>query len=252
MMVHFVGAGPGDPELLTVRAARLLQEAKICIFTGSLVTTTVLDLLPNSCEQHNSANLTLEQILQIYKKARNNKIDAVRLHSGDPSVYGAIREQMNGLDALGISYDVTPGISAFQASSAALCVELTIPEKNQTIILSRIGHRTIVPECQRLSQLAALRSTLCLYLSVQRISDVTKELITTYGADCPVAVVEKASWPEQRIVRGTLANIATQTQDLKIESTATIIVGDAISAGDQSKSRLYDPSFSHKFRKSII
>jgi precorrin-4/cobalt-precorrin-4 C11-methyltransferase len=251
-MVHFVGAGPGDPELLTIRAARLLRESKICIFAGSLVSPMVLNLLPNFCECHDSANLTLDQILQIYKQARNSDIDVIRLHSGDPSIYGAIREQINGLDALNISYDVTPGISAFQASSAILCVELTIPEKNQTIVLSRIGDRTAVPEYQSLSQLATLKSTLCLYLSVQKISNMTKELIPFYGMDCPVAVVEKASWPEQRIVRGTLSNIVTKTQALGIKSPAIIIVGDALTtAGNKSKSRLYDPSFSHKFRKAI-
>lgn len=250
MMVHFVGAGPGDPELLTVKAARLLREAKICIFAGSLVNPRVLDLLPNFCKQHNSANMTLEQILQIYKESSNSNTDVVRLHSGDPSIYGAIREQMNGLDALGIKYDVTPGISAFQAGSAALCVELTIPEKNQTIILSRIGNNTVVPEYQHLSQLARIKATLCLYLSIQKISDVTRELIPNYGTDCPVAVVEKASWPEQRIVRGTLLNIAEKAQAIGIKSPAIIIVGDALANNNQAKSRLYDSSFNHKFRRA--
>jgi precorrin-4/cobalt-precorrin-4 C11-methyltransferase len=250
MTVHFVGAGPGDPELLTVRALRLIQTAKICIFAGSLVTSMITDILPDECEHHNSANLTLDQILQICAKASSKNLDVVRLHSGDPSIYGAIQEQMQGLDAIGINYDVTPGISAFQASAAALQVELTTPEHNQTIVLSRVGDRTTVPEYQNLSQLAKLKATLCLYLSIKKISYITNELTPVYGANCPVVVVEKVSWPEQRIIQGTLSNIGDKIKALDVRSTAMIMVGDAINSSYQPKSRLYSPNFSHKFRKA--
>ena len=249
MIVHFVGAGPGDPELLTIKATGLIQRAKICIYAGSLVTQMILNLLPDDCECHNSAGLTLEQILQLFVMAKDRNVDVVRLHSGDPCIYGATREQMNILDSIGIDYDVTPGISAFQASAAVLRKELTIPEKNQTVIISRVGNRTAVPEYQHLSQLAKLRSTLCLYLSVQQIVEIAKELTPYYGKDCPVAVVEKVSWPDERIIRGTLSNIGAKVQELKIQSTAIIMVGDALTSS-QAKSCLYSQKFSHTFRQT--
>ncbi len=249
MIVHFVGAGPGDPELLTLKAARLLREAKVCIYAGSLVSPGVVALLSAPCEKHDSAHLDLAATLAICAAARDRGLDVVRLHSGDPSIYGAIREQMDGLDALGIPYEVTPGVSAFQASAAALCAELTIPEESQTIILSRTKGRTPMPEHQDLSHLAALRATLCLYLSAHKVAEVAEELIPFYGTDCPAAVVEKASWPEQRILRGTLADIGAQTATAGIRATALVLVGQALRRG-HAVSRLYASDFSHGFREA--
>jgi precorrin-4/cobalt-precorrin-4 C11-methyltransferase len=249
MIVHFVGAGPGDPELLTLKAAHLLREAKICIYAGSLVSPGVLALLSEPCEKHDSASLDLAATLAICTDARDHGLDVVRLHSGDPSIYGAIREQMDGLDALGIAYEVTPGVSAFQASAAALCAELTVPEECQTIILSRTKGRTPMPGHQDLPHLAALRATLCLYLSAHKVAEVAEELIPFYGADCPAAIVEKASWPEQRILQGTLSDIGTQTEAAGIRSTALILVGQALGRG-QAASRLYASDFTHGFREA--
>jgi precorrin-4/cobalt-precorrin-4 C11-methyltransferase len=247
MTVHFVGAGPGDPELLTLKAARLLGATQVCIFAGSLVSPGVLALLPEGCARHDSARLDLEQTLALCAQARDRGLDVVRLHSGDPSIYGAIREQMDGLDALGIPYDVTPGVSAFQASAAALCVELTVPEGSQTIVLSRTKGRTPMPDHQDLPRLAALKATLCLYLSAHKVSELALELAPFYGPDCPAAVVEKASWPEQRILRGTLADIGAQTEAAGIRATALVLVGEALARG-HAASRLYAADFSHGFR----
>lgn len=249
MIVHFVGAGPGDPELLTLKAARLLKEARVCIYAGSLVSPGVLEGLSPECETHDSAALDLAQTLGICADANVRGLDVVRLHSGDPSIYGAIREQMEGLDALGIPYDVTPGVSAFQASAAALCAELTVPEKSQTIVLSRTKGRTPMPDHQDLPHLAALRATLCLYLSAHKVREVAAELAPFYGEDCPAAVVEKASWPEQRILRGTLADIGAQAEAAGIRATALVLVGEALSRG-HAASRLYASDFTHGFREA--
>lgn len=248
MTVHFVGAGPGDPELLTLKAARLLDGARVCIYAGSLVNPQVLGRLPEDCERHDSAALDLPETLAICQDAHARGLDTVRLHSGDPSIYGAIREQMEGLDALGIPYDVCPGVSAFQASAAALCAELTVPEKSQTIILSRTKGRTPMPDHQDLPHLAALKATLCLYLSAHKVPEVAEELIPFYGADCPAAIVEKASWPQQRILRGTLADIGAQAQEAGIRATALIVVGEALARG-HAASRLYASDFTHGFRE---
>lgn len=249
MTVHFVGSGSGDKELLTVRAARLLQEARVCIYAGSLINPEVLDYLRPDCERHDSAALDLAETTAICQEAHARGIDVVRLHSGDPSIYGAIREQMDALDGLGITYDVTPGVSAFQASAAALCAELTIPEESQTIILSRTKGRTPMPEHQDLQHLASLKATLCLYLSAHKVPEVAQELIPHYGSDCPAAIVEKASWPTQRILRGTLADIGDQAEAAGIKSTALILVGHALRRG-HAASRLYASDFTHGFREA--
>jgi len=245
MKVWFVGAGPGDPELLTVKARRLLRKAKVCIYAGSLVNPQVLKELLPTCERHDSAAMSLEQTTAVCAAAQEKDIDVVRLHSGDPSIYGAIREQMDALDALGIPYSVVPGVSAFQASAAALCAELTVPELSQTIVLSRTKGRTPMPEWQDLPQLAALRATLCLYLSAHKIGEVAQELIPFYGTDCPAAVVHKASWPDEKVYLGTLATIGELTQGVTM--TALILVGPALARG-HAKSKLYDATFTHGFR----
>lgn len=250
MTVHFVGAGPGDPELLTIKADRLIRTARVCIHAGSLISPDILALLPPTCERHDSARLTLEEILECCRDATQRGLDVVRLHSGDPSLFGAIREQMEGLEALGIPFTICPGISAFQACAAALRTELTAPEHSQTVILSRTKGRTPMPEHQDLDRLGPLRATLCLYLSAHRISDVARELTPFYGADTPAAVVERASWPgQERILRGTLATLGPQAEAAGIQRTALILVGDALRRG-HAPSRLYASDFAHGFREA--
>ena len=248
MIVHFVGAGPGDPELLTRKAERLLRACRICIYAGSLVSPGVLALLPDQVERHDSAGMSLDEVIAVCRNARDRGIDVVRLHSGDPSIYGATREQMNALDILGIPYDICPGVSAFQAAAAALCTELTIPEIAQTIVLTRTSGRTPIPEEQELDRIARTHATLCIFLSIGKIAEVASTLSAHYGPDCPAAVVYRASWPEERVIRGTLADIAVKTDAAGIRSTAMIVVGMALMR-DLPSSKLYDTTFSHGFRE---
>lgn len=247
MKVYFVGAGPGDPELLTLKAHRLLKNCRICIYAGSLVNPQVLDLLPQEAEKHDSAALDLEEISTMFRDAKVRDIDVVRLHSGDPSIYGAIREQMNELDAWGIDYEVVPGVSSFQAAAATLRTELTAPEIAQTIILTRTSGRTPMPQEQELRALAQTGSTLCIFLSAHKIQEVANILAEQYGPDCPVAFVYRASWPDEQVIRGTLEDIADKIARTGLKKTAMIIVGRAL-ARDIPVSKLYDPAFSHEYR----
>jgi precorrin-4/cobalt-precorrin-4 C11-methyltransferase len=248
MMVHFVGAGPGDPELLTKKAERLLASARICIYAGSLVSPEVTAIIPADAEKWDSAGMSHDEVVAVYRQAQGRRIDVVRLHSGDPSIYGATREQMNSLDELGIDYDVTPGVSSFQAAAAALKTELTAPERAQTIVLTRTSGRTPLPPEQELDRIAATHATLCIFLSIAKIGEVADTLSHYYGSECPAAVVYRASWPDELIIRGTLADIAEKTRAENINSTAMIVVGEAL-ARDIPSSKLYDAAFSHGFRK---
>lgn len=247
MKVYFVGAGPGDPELLTVRAHRLLTESRVCIYAGSLVNPAVMELLPATSARYDSAGMSLPEIVDLFADANRAGVDVVRLHSGDPSIYGAVREQMNELDRLGIDYEVVPGVSSFQAAAAVLKTELTVPEVAQSIILTRAAGRTPVPPEQDLSLLARTRSTLCIFLSVGQIREVAETLARELDGSCPAAVVYRATWPDQAVVRGTLADIARKTEDAAIGKTAMIVVGRALSR-EAPVSKLYDPAFSHGFR----
>ncbi len=249
MKVIFVGAGPGNPELLTVRAHRLLSDCQICIYAGSLVAPEVVALVPESADLYDSAGMTLEEMEEVFCQAQQRNVDLIRLHTGDPSIYGAIREQMNILDRLGIDYEVVPGISSFQAAAAALKTELTAPEIAQTIILSRTAGRTPMPKAQELEQLARTQSTLCLFLSVHKIAEVAIELAKWYGNACPAAVVFHASWPDEVVISGTLADITTQVEAAAIKKTAMIIVGPAL-ARDIPVSKLYHRHFSHGYRQA--
>ena len=248
MKVFFAGAGPGDPELLTVRAERILRNCRICIYAGSLVSPAVLELIPQDAERYNSAGMSLEEIISVCRDAQERGIDVVRLHSGDPSIYGAIREQMNELDRLGVAYEVIPGVSAFQASAAALQAELTAPEISQAIILARTSGRTALPAEQDLENLARTRATLCLFLSVDKMEAIASRLTEFYGKDCPAAVVYHASWPDQKIVRGALEEIAAKAREAGIGRTSLIIVGRALARAIPA-SKLYDAKFTHQFRK---
>lgn len=247
MKVIFVGAGPGDPDLLTVKAHRILCACSFCIYAGSLVSPQVLSIIPQGAQKYNSAELNLEEISELFKKAKDLNVDVVRLHSGDPSIYGAIREQMNELDSLGIDYEVVPGVSSFQAAAAALRTELTAPEISQTIILTRSSGRTPMPSLEELEKLARSQSTMCIFLSAHKIQTVVNELALAYGPHCPAAIVAKASWPEQKVISGNLGDVAQRAAEAGINKTALIIAGWALSR-DILPSRLYASDFSHEFR----
>lgn len=249
MKVYFVGAGPGDPELLTIRADRLLRSARVCVWAGSLVNPQLLDILPRDCERHDSAGMDLDAIVAVFVAARERGIDVIRLHTGEPTIYGAIGEQMDALDRLGIDYEVVPGISSFQAAAAAIRVELTAPEIAQTIILTRTAGRTAMPATEELSRLAATRATLCIFLSSDRIGEVVATLAEHYGGECPAAVVYHASWADQKVVRGTLADIAAATRSAGISRTAMVLVGFALARPMARASKLYDARFTHGYRE---
>lgn len=252
MKVFFVGAGPGDPDLLTVKADRLLRAARCCIYAGSLINPALLGLLPANAERHDSAGMSLADIAAIIREAQRRDLDVVRLHSGEPALYGAIGEQMDALDRLGIAYETVPGISAFQAAAAALRVELTAPEVAQTVILTRTPGRTSMPAEEDLARLAAIRATLCIYLSSDRLADIAAALRPQYGADCPAAVVFHASWPDQAMARGTLATIADDAARQHITRTAIVVVGRALARPLPKASKLYDETFTHGWREGRV
>ncbi|MBU0679866.1 MAG: precorrin-4 C(11)-methyltransferase [Proteobacteria bacterium] len=246
--IYFVGAGPGDPELLTIKGRRLLDEADVIVYAGSLVNPALLTGL--HARLHNSAGLNLDETsaLLIEGYQRGNKV--VRLHTGDPAIYGAIKEQMLRLDEENIPYAVVPGVTSATASAAALKAELTLPEISQTVIITRQAGRTPVPEKESLQLLASHQATMMIFLSVGMIDTVVSELMAGgYPATTPIAVVEKASWPDERTVSGTLATIARQIKEAGITKTAMIIVGEVLAGQLKSESKLYDKEFSHEFRQ---
>ena len=247
-MIHFVGAGPGAPDLITLRGAKLLGSAGMIIYAGSLVNPELLKLAPKDCEIYNSASMTLDEVIEKLKSAHDRGIDAVRLHTGDPSIYGAIREQMDRLKALGIPYDITPGVSSFCAAAAAAEAEYTLPSVSQTVIITRMEGRTPVPPREKLSSLAAHQASMALFLSSGLMEATCAALLEGgYPPDTPAAVVYKASWPEQKVLRGTIATIAAQAEAENIRNTALILVGRFL-GDDYELSKLYDASFSHGFR----
>ncbi|MDF1613350.1 precorrin-4 C(11)-methyltransferase [Desulfurivibrio dismutans] len=247
-IIHFVGAGPGDPELITVKGQRLLAEAELIVYTGSLVPETLLAGL--TAEIHNSAGLTLDEVIELLAAGWRRGQRVVRLHTGDPAIYGAIGEQMARLGELGIPWRVVPGVSSVTAAAAALSAELTLPEVSQSVIITRRGGRTPVPEREQLPALAACQATMTILLSAGMMDEVTADLlIGGYPADTPAAVVANASQPEELIVRGTLADIAGKAREAGISKTAIIVVGKVLTAGaPPALSKLYDPDFSHGYR----
>jgi len=250
----FVGAGPGDPELITVKGLRALGEADLVVYAGSLVNTALLADLKEGAVAVDSAPLALEEVLEHLVSGVESGKRVVRLHTGDPSLYGAIQEQMEALDVRGIPYDVVPGVTAAFAAAASLKQELTLPGVSQTLILTRIEGRTPVPEREKLSRIAAVGGTVALYLSVSMMESVVSELLAggVFTVQTPVAVVSRASWPDERIVEGTLGDITGKVAEAGISRQALILVGEVLSArakGVPEKSLLYDPSFSHGFRK---
>ena len=248
--VHFVGAGPGDPELITVKGKRLLTEADVVIYAGSLVNPALLDVSAPGCEIYNSASMTLDEVITVMNDAVQADKKVVRLHTGDPSIYGAIQEQIDRLNALGIAWSVVPGVSSFLAAAASLGQEYTLPGVSQTVIITRMEGRTPVPEREKIRSLAEHKSTMCIFLSVHMFDELVRELTAGgYSPDTPVAVVEKASWPEERTFRGTLSTIAAQLEAAGVSRTAMVIVGDVLSR-EYEESRLYAPEFGHMFREA--
>ena len=249
-MVHFVGAGSGAVDLITVRGKRLLEEADVIIYAGSLVNPELLSYAKNGCEIHNSAKMTLEEVISVIKKAEEEKKTTVRLHTGDPCLYGAIREQMDALDADGIPYDDTPGVSSFCGAAAALNAEYTLPTISQTVIITRMEGRTPVPEKEKLASLAAHGATMVIFLSIGLIDKVQQALLAggAYTPETPAAVVYKASWPEQKVVRCTVGTLAGSTRANGITKTALIVVGEFLGTRYE-RSKLYDPTFTTEFRK---
>jgi precorrin-4/cobalt-precorrin-4 C11-methyltransferase len=248
MQVFFVGAGPGDPELITVKGRSLLGQADVIIYAGSLVNPALLQFAKQGTAIFNSASMTLDEVLQTMETAVNDGKLVVRLHTGDPSLYGAIQEQMDALKAKNIDFEVVPGVSSFLATAAALKQEYTLPNVSQTVIITRLEGRTAVPDKEKLASLASHNATMCIFLSVHMLDKVTAELIDGgYSEDTPVAVVQKASWPDQKIIRGTLATLAKQMSEAGIDRTAMIVVGRCLDASYEL-SRLYAADFAHMYR----
>jgi precorrin-4/cobalt-precorrin-4 C11-methyltransferase len=247
MKVYFIGAGPGDPELLTIKAKKIIEKADVIIYAGSLINPQILRHAKHGAKLYNSAKMDLEEIIEIISEAARKKKIVVRLHSGDPSIYGAIQEQMELLEENGIAYEVVPGISSFLAAAASLNREYTIPEVSQTVIITRMKGRTKVPKEERLSALAKHRASMCIFLSTSMIDEVVKELKEGYAEDTPVAVVYKASWEDEKVILGLLNDIVDRAKDEKIDKTALILVGDFLKSS-KKRSKLYDKEFSHSFR----
>jgi len=251
MTVHFIGAGPGAPDLITVRGLRLIERCPICLYAGSLVPPAIVAAAPAGARVIDTAPLTLDEIIAEMEAAHDQGLDVARVHSGDPSLYGAIAEQMRGLDRLGIPYDVTPGVPAFAAAAAALKRELTLPEVAQTVVLTRTATRaSAMPEGEDLDRLAATGATLAIHLSITNLAKVVRALVPHYGADCPAVVAWRVSWPEERILRGTLADIRDQAKAAGFTRTALILVGRALS-GDGADSRLYAADHDHLMRPLV-
>ncbi|HET6476938.1 MAG TPA: precorrin-4 C(11)-methyltransferase [Thermoleophilia bacterium] len=246
-MIWFVGAGPGDPELVTVKGRRLLEEADVVVYAGSLVPKAVLGWTRDGCALHDSAGMDLREQIEVMAAAHAAGKAVVRLHTGDPSLYGAIGEQMRALDGLEIDYAVVPGVSSFVAAAAALPAQLTLPGVSQTVIITRQPGRTPVPEGQAIAALAAHRATMAIFLSAGDLRGTVAALCEHYPAETAAAIVQRASWPEQVLLRGTLATIADQAEEAGVDRTAMILVGDALlNEGDPSL--LYDAGFTHGYR----
>ena len=249
MTVHFIGAGPGAADLITVRGRELIARCPVCLYAGSLVPREVIAAAPEGARVIDTAPLTLDEIVAEMRAADAAGDDVARVHSGDPSLYGAIGEQMRRLDGLGIAYDITPGVPAFAAAAAALGVELTLPEVSQSLILTRTAMKSsAMPDGESLARLGASGATLAIHLSVRNLKRVTADLIPHYGEDCPVAVVYRASWPDQRIIVGTLGDIRNKVREAKITRTAIVLVGRVLDAGDAAESRLYASTHAHLLR----
>ncbi len=248
MKVYFIGAGPGDPELITIKGKRTIEMSGYCIYAGSLVNPDILKYCSKDTRIYDSASMTLEEIINIIEEAKEDNKDVARIHTGDPSIYGAIQEQMSELDKRGIDYEVIPGVSSFLAAASTLKQELTLPGVSQTVIITRIEGRTPVPETEGLEILSKSKATLCIFLSVKEIKKVVNILMPVYGNNCPVAIVYKASWKDEKVIISNLSDVADEIIRNHIKKTAIIIVGDVLSKNFEY-SKLYDKHFKHSYRR---
>ena len=249
-MIHFVGAGPGAFDLITVRGQKLLQEADCIIYAGSLVNPILLDYAKEGCVIHDSAKMTLEEVIDVMTEMESQNKMTVRLHTGDPCLYGAIREQMDILDEKGIAYDDTPGVSSFCGAAAAINAEYTLPDVSQSVIITRMAGRTPVPEKENMKSLAAHQATMVIFLSSSLLEDVQKELLEGgYPEDTPAAIVYKATWPDEKSVRCTVGTLAETAKKENITRTALIMVGGFLGT-EYERSKLYDPSFTTGYREA--
>lgn len=244
-MIYIIGAGPGDPELLTIKAEKALEKADVIIYAGSLINPEVLKHAKKGAELYNSAGMNLEDIFRIILKAAKEKKAVARLHSGDPSIYGAMQEEIEFFERKKLRYEIIPGVSSFLAAAASLKKEYTIPEISQTLIITRTEGRTRVPE--KLKELAEFRCSMCIFLSTHMIKKVVRDLLSSYSGETPAAVVYKASWEDEKIIRGKLKDIADKVKKEKIDRTALILVGDFLKARGK-RSELYNEKFKHSFR----
>ena len=250
MKVYFIGAGPGDPEFITVRGLRLIERCPVCLFAGSLVPAAVVAAAPDTAHVVDTAALTLEDIMAEIEAARARDEDVARVHSGDPSLYGAIAEQIRRLKALGIDYEIVPGVSAYAAAAASLGIELTVPEVTQTLILTRTAMKSsAMPQGEELTSLGKTGATLAIHLSIRNLRQIERDLIPLYGADCPVIVAYRVGWPDEAYIDGTLADIRKKVQAEKITRTALIFVGRGLAQTDDFRdSALYDAAHTHVLR----
>lgn len=248
-MIDIVGAGAGAADLITVRGQRLLMEADVIVYAGSLVNPELLEVKKANCAVYNSAYMTLEEVLEVMITAERNGQKVVRLHTGDPSIYGAIKEQMDALDKAGISYQICPGVSSFCGAAAALQTEYTLPGVSQSVVITRMAGRTPVPESESIRSFAAHRATMVIFLSTGLLEQLQAELIAGgYQAETPAAIVYKATWPEEKVCRCTVAKLAETAQRENITKTALIVVGDSLDS-DYLRSELYHPEFTTEFRQ---
>lgn len=248
--VYFIGAGPGDPDLITVKGRKIVENADVIIYAGSLVNKEIIDCRKETSDLYNSATMNLEEVMEVTINALKLGKTVARVHTGDPSIFGAIREQMDILDRENLEYEVIPGVSSFVAAAASLKKELTLPDVSQTIICTRIEGRTPVPKGESLASLASHKATMAIFLSVHKIGEVVEELLKHYEKETPIAVVQKATWKDEKIVMGTLDNIEKLVKENNITKTAQILVGNFL--GDKySLSKLYDREFTHEYRIGI-
>ena len=249
MKVWFIGAGPGDPDLITVKAQRLIETCKVCLYAGSLVPEAIVASAPKDALVKDTAPMTLDEIMEDIAAARDAGEDVARVHSGDPSLYGAIAEQIRRLKALDIDYEIVPGVSAYAAAAAAMGQELTIPEVAQTVILTRTAMKSSsMPKGEELAELGKSGATLCIRLSINNLAAVVRDLTPHYGEDGPVAVVYRATWPDELIIRGTLSDIRAKVKEQNITRTALVLVGRALGEEDFIDSRLYAKDHDHVLR----
>lgn len=247
--VFFVGCGPGDPELITIKAKKLIQKSDVLVYSGSLIPQSILDLCKKG-KLHDASKLVREEIFELLKNNSKKDKVVVRLHDGDPTIYGAIKEQIDNLEKEGIKSEIIPGVTSFLASAAALGIQLTLPGITQTIIITRVEKRTKVPKRERLIELAKHRATMIFYLSIHLLSDIVKQTITAgYPKTTPVGIVYRASWDDQKIITGTLNDITKKIWKEKITRTAIVIIGDVVKPTSYEYSKLYDKTFSHGYRK---